>query len=464
MKQRFRVFLRQIFQEADKRYQDRQSDKPERKEGRKDLVAPTLVEKPVADALFIRRYDMLNTEVGEKWFYLSSIQDEDIDDLASKLYTSPRSKYNYDYIDLGRTERIVRFDLEESTFWINTDHPLVIEYVGNSSARRLLEDFVTTETLLEIYLRENHVGVSVIEEILKKRDDLFQALVEDRSYSFETISNKILDSVDDEHELEINVVVATRALGFNSKHISGSGKPDGLARYFDHPQGPKLITLEAKSSTKDEKRVNELDVDGVKIHMDEYEADGALLVAPGYVGGDKNDTKVSKSARNSKISCWTVEQLSDVVKNAESRHINARQVYEIVTTCFSPKDVENAINQLLSEPEWSEIELYIAILNTLRNLNNTMADTRRNLDHIYAGLTSVSVEINGEAQVIRGVEKDHVRKAVRELSSVSKGALIFDDKDNINITTSLEELENRVSSLTKTPTKQRRKSSFRNDQ
>lgn len=458
IKVRFRKLLREIINEADARYMAKQKeeehDKSGHKEGEKDLVAPRLVEQPVADALLTHRYDARGAEANEDWFYISLPEGTDAAQLVQQLYTAPRSKYNYQYTAQG-IDRLVKFDPVESVFWINTEHELVTEYVGDDGSRRLLEDFVTAEMLLEVYLRENHIDVELIGEILQRRDDLFRSFASDRSYSFETIAQHIREAAADEHELEINLVVAARALGFTANQISGPDAPDGVARYTGYPGGMQKITLEAKSSKKRRKRPKEIDFAALRRHADDNDADGCLLVAPGYVGEDKEDSAVARNAREQRISAWTVEQLARVVEAAESRHIGARDILKIVTSKYAPVEVEQTIEDLLSEPVWSRRDLYHAIIEVLRNMDGSATDEPRNVSMIAGAIITKEPKF-------KGIEIDAIRKAFTELAGASKGALILEEKGDIfHTTTDLDELERRVADLTKSPTNDRRISSFR---
>jgi len=254
---------------------DRPLDRAKR-EGEKSVVAPRLVEHPVADALLVQAGDAKGAEADEGWFYIEIDERADLKALVQMLYNAPRSKYQYIYTERGTTSRLVKFNPATSTFWINADHDLVKEYAIQGRAR-ILEDFVTAEALLEIYLRESQVPPHLVGEILERRDDLLRSLARDHTYSLEAISKSLRDSITDEHDLEMTWVVAARALGFVATHISGSGEPDGIARYIDYPMGEKKITLEAKSS-EDVPSLSAIDFAGLREHVQRHNADGCLLV------------------------------------------------------------------------------------------------------------------------------------------------------------------------------------------
>lgn len=331
------------------------------------------------------------------------------------------------------------------------------EYGGESNTRRLLQDFVTTEMLLEVYLRESGMPTHIIGEILEQRDSLLRSLVHDHSYSLKTIAEKLRDSAADEHELEINLVVAARALGFTAKHISGSDNPDGIARYMDFPNGIKKITLEAKSS-EDTPSLQAISFGDLRRHIEVEKASGCLLVSPSYPGSSKgNQSAASKNAKQQKISCWTVETLARFVEAAEARHLNAKHLLHIVENIFTPDDVAAAIDKLLVEPSWENTLLYQAIIEVLEQFEDVLHERTRNIDMIAYSIA--------EQDRFKGIEFNDIEKAIRELAAASQGGMVFREDSSIHINVVLEELKRRVANLAKLETESRRKSSFnKNDQ
>ena len=55
-------------------------------------------------------------------------------------------------------------------------------------------------------------------------------------FSVDLISRSLVESVDDERDLEVALVAASRALGFVATHVSGAGEPDGIGRFRDYPK------------------------------------------------------------------------------------------------------------------------------------------------------------------------------------------------------------------------------------
>ncbi len=457
LKEKFRSVLREIFNEADTRYQIKTDDTEttaQPKEGEKEIVSPYQVEYPIADALTIQKTDTQGTEADEDWFYIEIDADTDLEALIQSLYTTPRNKFRYQYRGDNLASRLVRFNPRTSTFWLNQDHELVREYASDGQAKRLLEDFVTAEALLEIYLRESQLPPHIVGVVLEQRDSLLRRLVKDRTYTLSTIGKLLRDAANDMNELEVMIVVAVRSLGFVATHISGADQPDGIARFIEYPGGKKKITLEAKSS-HDIPSLSAIDFAGLQSHMIEKEADGCLLVAPDYPGQSKADNQAARRAENLRISCWTVNQLAEFVEAAESRQFNAIDLLDVVLNDFSPDQVKMKIEQLFSEPTEDMAEIYRAILKALQELERRLIDGHRTIEQITTEISRIPK--------FHDVKRDSVKEAVRDMVGLSDGGMMLKGEDVI-LHVVPEELARRLSDFTKQDIKPRRISEFRNNE
>ena len=449
--------LEELFYEARGRYEDHLKgldDTAKRKREEERTYVPTrLVEEPIADLLSVPSSESRKgAEADDSWFYLE-VDQQEAKALIKDLYAQPRTrKYRYRYTSSGKPARLVKFNPEQATFYLNTDHDLVAAYGDEPRALLLLENMVTAEAVLEVYLREHGMPAHVVGELLERRDSLLRGLANEAIFSLEAIGQLLRDSASDENDLEVNLVAASRALGFVATHLGGAGEPDGIARFSDYPNGEQKITLEAKSSGGIPE-LDQLDFAGLREHVDSYEAQGCLLVAPKYPGESRgNCSAASQRARNERVSCWTVDQLAEVVKVAEARHIGAKEVLEIVLNKFSPADVVDAVKELLTEPCWGHPTLYVAILEALRGFEGRLTDRARQVPHI-------------EAAVIRqpGLESasgDEIENALADLAHASQGTLQLRG-NRVIVNASLDEIERRVSALTRERGEPRRGGRFR---
>ena len=447
--------LNEVFNEARQRYEDsqeRERKKPiDKREETRNWVPERLVEFPTADALRMYSHDFKGTEADESWMYLNVDSDTDLTELTTSLYrvVDREQKYSYKYMARGRAGRLVEFDPVNATFMINQDHELVLAYSSEPACQGLLQDVVTSEALLEVYLREAGVKPHLIGEVLERRDLLLRGLAQSHMFSLTALSEYIRDSASSSTDLEIAVVSGARALGFVAKHIGGPGQPDGVARFTDFPQGEQTIILEAKSSIETPP-AKDIDFAGISIHMTRHTASGCLLVAPGYQGDEEGNT--AQSARDLKISCWSVRQYADVIQGAESRQISARQILDIVRTKFAPQEVAEAVDNLLAEPIWEPRALYLAVVKALRDIHSKLSSTPRNI-------TMIGLEV-ARMSGFEDVEESAIRRAVSNIAGASKGALLLRDNNDVVLNVDYDELDRRVQGLTGEPGIPRRKGAF----
>ena len=214
--------LNEVFNEARQQYEEHYASEKKKASGAREekhtWVPERLVEYPTADALTKYFADFKGTEPDESWMYLSVDSDTDIGELAASLYrTVGRDQpYRYRYAARGRADRLVEFEPASATFTINQDHELVEAYAHEPAAQWLLQDVVTSEALLEVYLREAGVRPHLIGEVLERRDFLLRGLAKAHMSSLAALSTYIRDSVSSSTELEIAIVAGARALGFVS--------------------------------------------------------------------------------------------------------------------------------------------------------------------------------------------------------------------------------------------------------
>jgi hypothetical protein len=462
-KAQFEIFLNEVFNEARaklkaalKPYEDKND---RNKEPNRNFVNPTLVEYPIADAITLSSASVRAnaSEADGGWFYLKVDSATDHRTLLRQLYAErvdadERRQYAYVYTNMGPQGRVVKFNPITATFEINEAHAFVQHHFDTGRSQSLLEDILTAEALLEVYLREAGIPTTVVGSVLERRDTLLKSLARDRPYSLRAIAENLRDSADDEHDLEIALIAAARSLGFVAAHVSGPDTPDGVARYIHYPEGERKITLEAKSS-KNVPSLSAIDFAGLYGHMVDEQAQGCLLVAPGYPGSTReDDARAAKSAQQQRISCWTVEQLARFVEQAEEKKLSASDILDIVLSRFSPDQVSNAIDALLAERVHFGPELYRKILKILADLEERMPLTEyRRIENIHTALIY---------EGFHGISRDAVEDALRDLVHTSKGAFVLRD-DRFLVVTSLEEAGRRVTELTKEVGSPRRPSRFR---
>lgn len=373
--------------------------------------------------------------------------------MVEELYSSPRRKVGYKYENLGKTERMLKFSPEDALFTLNLDHEFIAAYSDDELSKYLLHDFALAEVVLEAQLRLAEVSAVAIGEVLEQRDRVLRSLAKDHPLASSLLAQQLRDSANKEHDLEIALVAAARALGFVAKHVSGSKAPDVVARVIDYPREETVITIEAKSSA-DVPNLPQLDFGGLRSHMEESGACGCMLVAPDYPGIENPQSEVSLRANQQKVSCWTIDQVAEVVENIEGRHISARQILNIVLKKYMPLDVADAVKKLLSEPSWDQRSLWTALLNHLEKLDKKLTDRKRSVEMI-AG----SIVYDAEFQ---NISVEDVRKGLSGLAAASRGGLALEG-DTVLLLASVNEIRRRVQSRISSPAQPRRISTLRGD-
>jgi len=381
------------------------------KELGRNPVSNRLVEVPVADALQQFGGEGGGADADDEWFYLG-IPEGDVSEFVKKLYEPRTGLYSYRIEDFGPNGRLVQYRPDELTFVMNESHELVREYGDDYQSRRFLEDFVTAEAMLEVYMREAGIPIATIGSILQERDTLVRALAKNQSYSLRNIATEIRDARASKDDLEVALVAAMRSFGFIAKHVAGSGRADGIARYFARPGEEKKFTLEAKSTIHDAPSLGAIDFAGLVEHMTKENASGCILVAPNYPGEDKVSAAEWR-AEHGKISCWTIDDLAKVVEAAEDRRISADTIAGIIESKFAPSEVRQAVEALLSDPTGDHAEIEQAILGAIEHVSASPLGAPLDVSFLHARLLDAHPTISRPA----------IQEALESLARKSNGLM-----------------------------------------
>lgn len=442
----FQKVLLEIYREARSRY-EAQLEKTTKQDANKseterNFVNTWMVEYPVADVLSTHSNINIGADADDAWFYLDIDEKSDTTELARKLYKEIEQgnrpqRYKYEYSEFGPNERMVKFDPASGIFRINEAHAFVRAHSDEGRARSLLEDMLTSEALLEVYLRSSSIPASVVGETLERRDELLRSLAQDHPYSLKLLATNLREAKADERDLEFSLVAAARALGFVAKHVSGPGEPDGIARLIRYPNDDQTIVLEAKSSGN-VPSLSAIDFAGIAEHVERNRAHGCLLLAPEYPGQTQDDNAAGFRAKQLRISCWRVDDFAQVVELAEARHLTAEDILKIVLNSFDPESVKKAVDELLAAPTWERVSLYRAVISALRQLEGRLKDRQRTVDMVAAEVSRLPDFLS--------VETEDIYSAVRDISGSSKNALLLKG-DIIILNVSIDELERRISGI-----------------
>lgn len=453
----FRKLLRFVFNEADNLYDKYRKtlDEPSSrvKEGELNHVSQRYVEHALADAIALTAEDSDDATASVMKYV--ELPKEDVASIVKTLYGS-RPKYSYDYVNSGKLEPLARLNISTATFQMNKDHELVQEYSRSPEARRLLEDLATAEVLLEAYLRSSQLEPNAVTSILQRRDYLLRGLAHDHAFSPRLVATALRDARSNPVKLEIALIVAVRTVGFIVERIAGTGDTEGIAEYAEYEErsgGTRRITLEAKSSINRQQSAKDLNFSAVRTHMDRHNAKGCLMVAPRYPGEDDEDSNVVSAAKTLQLSCWTIDQLADFVEGIETHRLGAKQLYEIVTTKFSPIEVTNALDEIFETTPSNPADLYNAILWSLRQLENRLQQKPRDLGMIQAILS--------QRDNFANIDEETLRRSFIVMEHQSGGALILHNDGTVTLNGSVDHLASLIMNLTNDASSSRSISNFR---
>jgi hypothetical protein len=198
-----------------------------------------------------------------------------------------------------RDDSFVTFRIADSSIIVNKEHPFVAEFSRTKAEKELLRTVAMVYLLSDVYALEVGVQPSALASIREYRDRLmrFRAL---RSRKSGTYIAKLLlqqqhNSAHSKH-MEMVVSDALRYLGFEVRDLAKPGQPEGIASAYATPSSaiptkqqpnPPLysVSFDAKSSKYEVASTGNIKLDGVAQHRKKFEADYALIIAPGFEKG-----------------------------------------------------------------------------------------------------------------------------------------------------------------------------------
>jgi hypothetical protein len=273
--------------------------------------------------------------------------------------------------DLG----IAMYDALTGVMRINGFHPFVAAFYddfANTTAGLPLELFAMAEVLLESQLFQAGHSQSEIDSTMSTRDQYLRDVASRTGpRTALAVANALREARNDKHRLEVELVAAFDKLGFKasqpgrkSSKDPGKDKPDGLAVAVlgGDGSGKSLrysVTLEAKSTQKDGKRVpaGDVGIGVVALHRDKFEADHAIVVAPSFSTTRGEEASVAQQifrdreataaqGRLRTITLVTVDDLAKLVRIAPTKKLGLTRLRELFQTCSLPEESKAWIDRL----------------------------------------------------------------------------------------------------------------------
>lgn len=289
-----------------------------------------------------------------------------LDGIKDDLESDEGIIQSFDYEFVSPILPFCRFDLESRTVHINKLHPYAFYLLEEATDSSFLQMTATMEILLEAQMIEEGLDNEKRKNVLVRRDQTLRNLCLSDPQSAAAVAQAIGDAESDETGLEKILVQAFNILGFEAVPIGKSGNPDGLA-IAQLPQISKeedhsyKVTLEAKSTKHKAAKSTNIDILTIEQHRKDYNADFAIVVARDFEGGDDEESKICKNAKDKSVTLLRTKDLSKLVYLAGPHRVNLYDFREFFENCITPSQTAEWISNL--EDKEVVVEPYHALID-----------------------------------------------------------------------------------------------------
>ncbi|MDP9202586.1 MAG: ATP-binding protein [Gemmatimonadota bacterium] len=316
---------------------------------------------------------------------------------------------------------IAAYDPVARTVRINTLHPFFANYAEDYGAFQPFELFAVAEILTEAYLLDERVDAEAIRRVLTKRDQFLREFVATTRKGPAMVAQDLLDSVALPTGLEQAVAESFRSLGFEVSPIGGNGKPDGLAvarlgvrRQVTTERVDYKFTYDSKSTGGKAVSAHTVGVSTIARHRDDYGAQFAIVVAPGFDGGDTRESALGKECVTHAVMPITVRDLALLVRVAAIRQLGFSRLREMLETCRTPSDAHDWIQaELEKDPTRPPV---LELLEVIWELADEHPDP--------VDISAIQVKLRDSRNI--GLNRNQVVELVASLRGLAPGFVTFD--------------------------------------
>lgn len=324
-------------------------------------------------------------------------------------------------------DEFVKFRISDNTIVINKDHPFVVEHTRTKAEKELMRTIAIVYLLSDIYGLETGIEPEKLEGVRGFRNRLLQFRALARRQSGAHIAKILLDvqHISDESEqLEAIIGDALGYLGFHVRRLGKSGNPEGIAKAYtisrswaptaEKPEQPiYTLTYDAKSTKHDRAKTGNLSLDGIEEHRKKFDADYALVVAPGFQQGAANSR-----TKETKITLMTAHDLGRLLELTVEFGAIGLDKLEEVFKLDSVIDVSSWIDRLRGELISSRQFTLDKFLQSLKLLKGKVPDL------LHPQLIQLTCRNELELPTVKEGE---IEAMVRGLAIVVPDLIGFDD-------------------------------------
>jgi hypothetical protein len=258
-----------------------------------------------------------------------------------------------DWLVLGSGDPIAKFDLTQGLVKINLLHPFIANYTDAYKSILPLEFVAITEVLTEAHLYELNLDESIINDIMRSRDNTLRKLSLSDRQGIPAVAQMLKESISDPTGLEEAVYNAFLALGFEASKIGGNDKPDGKADailgYDKNQNNNYSLTYDAKSTQKDKIAAGTARLSAIKRHQTKYGANYSVVVAVDFEGANDPASAISMEAKQQKVTIIRARDLMRLLLLWAPHQIGFSRLRDLFENRCAPADVTNWIDEIEEE-------------------------------------------------------------------------------------------------------------------
>ena len=353
-------------------------------------------------------------------------------DLARELSAEESIIKKIDWVFLGSGEPIAKLELAIGTLNINLGHPFIANYTDSYKSTLPLEFVAVTEVLTEAHLYELGLDESIVNNIVRTRDNTLRELALSNRQGAPIVAQMLKDSLSSPSGLEDSVYNAFLALGFEASKIGGNGKPDGKADailgYDEQKEKNYSLTYDAKSTLDEKISAGATELSAIKRHQLDYGAQFSVVVAIDFEGADDPESAVSKEAIEQKVTVMRAKDLMRLLLLWAPHQIGLLKLRNLFETCHTPAEVTQWVDGI--ENESIQIGPIEEVLDTIYHLQQN--------DREAPDLSGVRLLLN--EKIGKQMSRQELLVLIQSLQVLIPGFLNFDGLNKVGIQGRPEEI------------------------
>ena len=310
------------------------------------------------------------TGIGDREEKRRSWREDTAENIKSAL-----GEVKYEQLD---DDSFVKFRIRDSSVVVNKKHPFVIEHSATKVEKELMRTMAMIDLLADVYALDIGIDPVLLNSMRCYRDKLMRVRALQRRQSGVLIAQLLKQTQHDSgnsRRLEAAVSDALRHLDFVVQDLGQAGEPEGIAKAFATPTGgnptpedpqPPLysFSFDAKSSKHKVAKTGNIPLDAVVEHRERYNANHALVIAPGF-----SDGALATRCKQQGVTPMTAVDVGKLLEYTVEYGAIPVTVFREVFGYSDPRDVSTWVEALAARLEASRkltIDVFIQALEELK--------------------------------------------------------------------------------------------------